>query len=562
MAEGLANRLGQETLSLISAATSPSGVHAVASQVMEKIGIDINRIPLRSVRDVDGTDFGLVITLGDFDKSALPTLPGLPPHLHWDLPGLDRVGPGKDSPGVFRQIRDLLEKRVAALFDSGILETLFLSRRVLQVILNNLLDGVMAHNIDRRIFYFNRAAEKITGYRRQEILGKDCHDVFPGRFCGGDCLFCDSVLETDKAATRKEVLFTRPDGEELVLEMATMPLIAEDRSTLGALVSFKDSTELFSLRRRLQHHHSLGVMVGKDPKMLALFDQIREVAAVNAPVLIQGESGTGKELVSNAIHESSLRSARPFVAINCGALPEGILESELFGHVRGAFTGAVQDKKGRFELADGGTLFLDEVGELSPAMQVKLLRVLQDQRFFRVGGEKSIKVNVRIISATNQNLRLLMTRGRFRRDLFYRLCVVPIKLPPLRERRLDIPMLVEHFVEQIGKETARPLIPPSTGALDAMTSYGWPGNVRELRNAIEYMYVKCYGDEFGPEHLPPEITSRGKQRARKRGPAPKFNKEQVLAALARADGNRMTAARILGIGRATLYRYLKSFDIP
>ena len=437
-----------------------------------------------------------------------------------------------------------------------------LSRRNLEAILDNLLDGVLAHTSDRRIFFFNRAAERITGYRREDVLGRDCHEVFTGRFCGGSCLFCESAAESDKTSTKNEVVFLRPDGEELMLEMATMPLLDDDRTILGALVSFKDNTELVSLKRRLKHHHALGGMIGKDPKILALFEQIRELGAVNAPVLIQGESGTGKELVANAIHQISPRGSRPFVAVNCGALPEGILESELFGHVRGAFSGAVQNKKGRFELAHGGTLFLDEVGEISAAMQVKLLRVLQEQKFFRVGGEEAIEVDVRIISATNQKLRQLMEQGRFRRDLFYRLCVVPLELPPLRERRLDIPILVEHFAEQIATESGRPLIVPSPAALDLLTGYAWPGNVRELRNAIEYAYVKCYEDEFGPGHLPPEIASdTGGAPASRPGPAPRFSRDQVLKALARAGGNRKQAAGLLGVGRATLYRYLKAYRI-
>jgi len=286
------------------------------------------------------------------------------------------------------------------------------------------------------------------------------------------------------------------------------------------------------------------------------------VSSENVSVLVEGESGTGKELVARAIHTMSPRAKEPFVAINCGALPEGILESELFGHVRGAFSGAIQDRKGRFELADKGTIFLDEVSELSPAMQVKLLRVLQEQRFEPVGGERSIQVNVRVVSATNQNLRELMEKKGFRRDLFYRLCVVPITIPPLRERRLDIPVLVEHFIDMTAQELERPVLTPSNEVLDLFTRYSWPGNVRELRNAVEYAYVKCRAGVIGVEHLPPEIAYQsGERRRSKPGPALKLKKEDILAALAEAEGSRKKAAELLGVGRATIYRYLDLYGL-
>jgi len=355
---------------------------------------------------------------------------------------------------------------------------------------------------------------------------------------------------------QKELEFRRPDGTRCMLETKSTPLQGMDGSQLGVLLAIKDNTELHELKSRLRHHHSLGGLVGKDPKMLLLFDLIREVAMVKVPVLIEGESGTGKELVATAIHELSSRRDKPFVAINCGALPEGILESELFGHVKGAFSGAVRHKRGRFELADGGTIFLDEIAELSPQMQVKLLRVLQEQQFERVGGESPVSVDVRVLSATNQDLRRLMERKLFRRDLYYRLCVLPISVPPLRERRLDIPMLVEHFIELVAKQSGRPMLIPSTQALDVLTRYSWPGNVRQLRNALEYAYVKCHSGTIGIEHLPAEVTEEDSYIRNKPGPACKVSKDRVLLALAQCKGNKREAAKLLGIGRATLYRYL------
>ncbi|MBF0451689.1 MAG: sigma 54-interacting transcriptional regulator [Candidatus Magnetomorum sp.] len=451
--------------------------------------------------------------------------------------------------------------RIKTLFDSDLLYALFIIRRNFELILDNLMDGVMAHTTHRRIFFFNRAAEIITGYKKEEVIGKDCHEVFPVRFCGGSCLFCEGEKKSKKPLlTTKEVHFIRRDEEERLLTMSVMPLTNQINHQVGALLSFKDDTELSLLKHRLKHHHSLCGLIGKDPKILEIFDAIRDVSAVSVPVLIEGESGTGKELVANAIHELGPRKNMPFVAVNCGALPEDILESELFGHVKGAFTGAISDRKGRFELASGGTIFLDEVGELSLPMQVKLLRVLQEKKFERVGGEKSITVDIRIISATNQNLRTMMEKKNFRRDLFYRLCVIPISIPPLRDRKLDIPMLVEHFLEVTANELDRKMLSPSNEALDLLTCYSWPGNVRELRNAIEYAYVKCRSTIIDVKSLPPEITLFEKKTTKKPGPIKK-TKEAIILALEKAEGNKKRAAQILEVGRATLYRYLDYYGL-
>lgn len=562
MAESFARSMKSEDIGLISASMQPPQINPIAHQVMEEIQMDISNLRMNSLLDIELFMFDLVITLGDFDQSCRPNLPGMPPHFHWDVPDPSSIATNSETVEALRTARDQLKEKIKILFDSDLLHALFVTRHNLELILDNLLEGVMAHTKSRRIFFFNQAAERITGYRKEDIIGKDCHEVFPGRFCGGDCEFCDNNKDRQiKGVTQKEVVFMRPGGQERVLRMSTVPLTDETGAGIGALLSFKDDTELNLLKRRVKHRHSLGGLVGNDPKMLALFDHIREVSSVNAPVLIQGESGTGKELVANTIHKIGPRAEKPFVAINCGALPEGILESELFGHKKGAFSGAVQDRKGRFELADQGTIFLDEVSELSYAMQVKLLRVLQEQTFEPVGGEQSIKVNVRIISATNQDLRKMMEKKKFRRDLFYRLCVVPITLPPLRSRRLDIPPLVEHYLEFTAKELKRPMLIPSNEVMDFLTRYPWPGNVRELHNAIEYAYVKCHTGIIQLEHLPPEITSFEKNRPVKPGPPLKLKKEAVLDALVKAEGNRKEAARILNVGRATLYRYLDIFDL-
>lgn len=548
-------------IKVIAASMTPAPVNPATVAVMAEAGLSIGKRPQLTLLDVEPFSFDLTITLGDFDLSCRPNLPGMPPHFHWDLPDPKPDAPFDSVRKALREARDELQKKVETLFSSDILSALFVTRKNFELILDNLLDGVLAHTRNRRIFFFNKAAEKITGYSREKILGQDCHEVFPGRFCGGECEFCDPSRSRGGGPKKKEIEFLRPDGGKRVLAMSIMSLLGDTGGNVGALISFKDETELSLLKTRVRHHHFLCGMVGKDPLTLNLFDQVREVAQVPVPVLIQGESGTGKELVAAAVHELSGRGKKPFVAVNCGALPEGILESELFGHVRGAFTGAVSDKKGRFELADGGTIFLDEIGEISPAMQVKLLRVLQEQTFERVGGEKTIKVDVRVVSATNQDLKILMEKRLFRRDLYYRLCVVPVFVPPLRERRLDIPVLVEHFLEMVARELRRPPLTPGNEALDLLTSYPWPGNVRELANAVEYAYVKCRSGVMETRHLPPEIIGHQQKGDAKQGLSRLLSREDILLASAKAYGNRKKTAEILGVGRATLYRYLSLYGI-
>jgi PAS domain S-box-containing protein len=564
MAEGLVRRTSDDSISAISAAVKPSDPHPLACEVMKEVGVDLSEFTPRTPLDVEVFSFDLVVTLGDVDPSYRPILAGMPPHFHWDLPAPPEGGGRDGQLGRFRAARDGIEAKINELVAAQALSALRIARRNLELILDNLADGVMAHTKNRRIFYFNKAAERLTGFRREDVLGRDCHKVFrPRRFCGGECSFCNGLTGQSfhVIAKKSQVPFRRPQGEELILDMTVMPLTDAQGSEVGALVSFKDNTELADLKRRVRHSDRCGQLVGRDPKTLAVFEQIREVGPVNVPVLIEGASGTGKELVARALHELSPRADKPLIVINCGALPEGLLESELFGHARGAFTGAVRGRKGRFELADGGSIFLDEVGELSPALQVKLLRVLQERKFERVGGENLISVDVRIISATNRNLRQMMEKRRFRRDLFYRLSVVPIRLPPLRERCLDIPVLVDHLLESIASESGRPLIAASRDALELLIKYPWPGNVRELRNALEYAYVKCQDGILAPQHLPQEILNVEVRGAPRPGPAPKLSYEKVLAALSEAGGNKSKTAEILGVGRSTLYRFLRQQDL-
>jgi len=295
--------------------------------------------------------------------------------------------------------------------------------------------------------------------------------------------------------------------------------------------------------------------------MIKLYDTIQEICEADVPILVQGESGTGKELVANALHQLSPRASGPFVPVNCGALPEGVLESELFGHVKGAFTGAIRDKKGRFELAEGGTIFLDEIGEISPHIQVRLLRVLQERSFIPVGGERTIQAKAGIICATNRDLKELTAQGLFREDLYYRLAVVPFTLPTLKDRASDIPLLVDHFIEKFSSDTGKRVSGISREAMDFLTGYPWPGNVRELINAIQYGMIKCQGGMMELRHLPPEL-SEARPGTVRNGPGrpATIDPEAVARALKETGGNKAKAARRLGISRTSLYRYLRKQD--
>jgi sigma-54 dependent transcriptional regulator, acetoin dehydrogenase operon transcriptional activator AcoR len=345
----------------------------------------------------------------------------------------------------------------------------------------------------------------------------------------------------------------------LLLKNGTLKFVHEkcrtlynaDGNPLRSLGTVQDITH-----QKLNEHRFSGI-IGRDPKMKDIFEMIKEVTDIDIPVLIQGESGTGKELVAHAIHNEGPRVHNAFVPVNCGALPEGLLESELFGHVKGSFTGALKDRKGRFEMANGGTLFLDEIADLPKVMQAKLLRVLQEGKFERVGDEKTITVDVRIISAANRNLKHEVEKGNFRNDLFYRISVVPIHMPPLRERKNDIPLLINNFLEKAaykGKKTKT----ISENALSVMIDYPWPGNVRELQSAIHYALIKSKGKTIQPGHLPMELKQQKIDRL-SRGPSMKLDSKIVKEALIRSGGNKAKAARYLGVGRATLYRFLKNF---
>ncbi|MFH1130200.1 MAG: sigma 54-interacting transcriptional regulator [Pseudomonadota bacterium] len=586
MAEGLAKVLLRDLVDAHSAGVTATGVHPKAVQVMREADIDISQHKSKKISELGPTSFDLVITLCDeakeycvsptilspkdknlpspHEKSAL--FVGAPVHLHWPLVDPAKVeGAEEQVLKVFRNVREQIKGNLQILLAQGYLNAISCQRERLERLADMLASGIVAHDDNRNIYLFNRAAELTTGLCREDVLGRDCHQVFPPNgLCGSECIFKHGGPKDSEKSREYQLSFTTAKGEDKKLKVTTEPMEISDGNP-GVLAVINDVTEVSELRWKLHKQRSFHGLIGSSPAIQEVFERIRSVSTSDYPVLVTGESGTGKELLANAIHNESRRKAGPFVPINCGALPDNILESELFGHVRGAFTGAVRTKKGRFELAHQGTIFLDEVGELSSAFQVKLLRVLQEKRFEMVGGEQTVHVDVRIISATNCDLRTMVKEGKFREDLYYRLCVVPIELPPLRERREDIPLLAEHTIARISEETGNPLIPLSYEAMDCFLHYDWPGNIRELINTLQFASVLCKGDTIFPKHLPPEV--RGKSIEESSSPTlvvenkiPKKNgltKQDIKLALTEAGGNKVKAAKLLGVGRATLYRHMK-----
>ncbi len=583
MAQRIANPLLGEGDVAFGAATQPEQVDPKAAAIMRKAGADVSDTRIPALGDLGRLDFDLVITLcekarehgvalqeldaaGKKKNEALNSVfVGAPIHIHWPL---DRLIEGmqqkRRSSEAYLKAREEIEKRVRAMLDEDYFAALKEQRRRFDQLADLMDDGLLAHDDSRIIFMVNRKAEQITGYAREEICGRDCHEVFaPGGLCGSQCRFKDSLPDTTDRQ-EYEILITDKQGVDKRLKMSASPFVIDESKPKGVLAVMRDMTEVEKLHLDREMRHTFHGMIGVSEAMSKIFDTIKTVAASEYSVLISGESGVGKELAARAIHAESRRSGGPFVPVNCGALPESILESELFGHVRGAFTGAIRDKKGRFELADGGTLFLDEVGELPLSFQVKLLRVLQEQSFERVGGEKRVHVDARILSATNRDLRELIAGGYFREDLYYRLCVVPITLPPLRERVESLPFLVDHILDEIKKDTGLRRLAVSHEAMDMLLRFAWPGNIRELKNALQFASIHCGEGAIKPEHLPPEVRLRVKAteattppvrepgRLRRR----KLTRESLAAALDKTKGNRVQAAKLLDVGRATLYRFL------
>jgi PAS domain S-box-containing protein len=420
-------------------------------------------------------------------------------------------------------------------------------------------EAVFVYDENMQIKYFNAAAEKITGFSKEDVIGKKCVTLFNSNVCLNNCALCQTVKnDPTKGTVRFQSPFIRKDGAKRLGEFQAGVLTREKNGQVEVLVALTDTTEMTHLKEKLSF--SFRNIIGKNHLMQELFRTIRNIAEFDTTVLIQGESGTGKELAAKAIHFESPRAEEKLVTVNCSAFSEDLLESELFGHSKGAFTGAVKDRIGRFEEAGGGTIFLDEVGDLSPRVQVKLLRVIQEKEIQRVGENTTRKVNIRIIAATHKDLLREVQERRFREDLYYRLNVVPVQLPPLRMRKDDIAPLARHFVKTWTTANKKTIDKISNQALGKLMDYDWPGNVRELENAIEHASVKC-SRKFIEEHDLPVFISQSLQKTGKSWKRNHISRDMVLQALAETGNNQTQAASLLNIHRITLWRKMQAFKI-
>ncbi len=425
-----------------------------------------------------------------------------------------------------------------------------------RIILNSVADGVFTVDPEWRITFFNRAAEKITGIPADEAIGKPCCEVFRANVCETTCVL-RYTLETRKNVVDKPIAILRADGREVPISVSTALLKDEQGKVIGGVETFRDLSLVETLRREIDRQYRFQDIVSKSPLMKKIFSILPDIAQSDSTVLLQGESGTGKELLSLAIHNLSARSKGPFVALNCGALPDTLLESELFGHTAGAFTDAKRSRAGRFAMAEGGTLFLDEIGDISPALQVRLLRVIEERCYEPLGSSRSVKADVRIIAASNKNLAHLVEEDLFRKDLFYRINVVKIEIPPLSQRKEDIPLLAEHFINRLNKLRDRSVMGLSHEALSALMSHDWPGNIRELENAIEYAFIMCRQGLIRPEHLPEHLYRQGDGVPLPGVTLEEIERRAVWEALERNSWRRMATARELGIDKNTLRRKIK-----
>jgi len=437
-----------------------------------------------------------------------------------------------------------------------------------KIILDSIADGVFTVDRAWNITSFNRAAERITGVSTGKAIGQKCFDVFHANICQTACALRET-LKTGKEIIARHVNILNREGSVIPVSISTAVLKDDRGETIGGVETFRDLSALEALKKEISRQYSVEDIISKNHEIQEIFDILPDVAESDSTVLIQGESGTGKELFARALHNLSRRGKGPFVAINCGALPDNLLESELFGYKKGAFTDAKKDKPGRFALAEGGTLFLDEIGDLSLFMQAKLLRVLQEREYEPLGAVSSVKANVRIVAATNKNLSDMVGRKIFREDLFYRLNIVKIELPPLRRRKEDIPLLSDYFLKKMIVKTGKNISCISDDVIGSFMRYDFPGNIRELENLLEHAFVLCRGTEISVEHLPKEfrqtaVTTYKSCPDSNSALQDRFKESEagiIREALSRNHGGRSATARDLGIDPSTLWRKMKRLGI-
>jgi two-component system response regulator HydG len=442
-----------------------------------------------------------------------------------------------------------------------------------KTIVDTLQDGLMVIDVRGNILAANPAAEKLTGYPADELIGSNCRTLnctgceLYGRGSGKD--WC-SLFEKGVVRAKKCLITKKNLRAAHVLKNASV-LYGADGEMIGSVETFTDISELIqqqqeieSLRKSCRLDEGFHGMLGESPSMQQLFELIENVSQTEAPVLIYGQSGTGKELVARAIHETSLRSDKPFIKVNCAALNENLLESELFGHEKGAYTGADRMRIGRFEAAHGGTIFLDEIGDIPLSTQVKLLRVLEEKEIERVGDHRPISVDVRVISATNKNLDDLVARELFREDLLFRINVFPLNCPSLAQRPEDIPIIVQDFIDQNGDRGGKAILGLTANAMETIFAYDWPGNVRELRNAMEYAFVLCPGGWIDNAHLPPKVKGFAQKASagpRTRPGSWENERDHLINVLRQVNGNQSEAARLIGVSRVTIWKRIKKYGI-
>ncbi len=439
-----------------------------------------------------------------------------------------------------------------------------------ETILESISDGVFTVDHEWRIMSFNRAAEKITGIPKEQAIGKYCWQVFRSNMCHQDCALRKTMRE-GASFVNSSTSITNSAGQSIPISVSTSLLKDEVGNTLGGVETFRDKSVVEQLRRELSGSVKIGDMVSQSDEMKKIFDILKQVAKSDSTVLIEGETGTGKELLARAIHTKSVRMNNSFVAINCGALPDTLLESELFGYKAGAFTGANHDKPGLFASAEGGTILLDEIGDTSSAFQVKLLRLLEEKEFQPLGSVTTIKTNTRIIAATNKDLSQMVLSENFRQDLFYRVNIIHINLPPLRNRMEDIPLLIEHFILKMNAIRDFKVSGISSDTLAILMAHDYPGNIRELENIIEHCFVLCSSGNIGTEHIPLYLTNTTvatRQQILAVDPEKSIQKaihvtekEIIVRTLKANNYNRLATAKQLGIHKSTLFRKIKKYEI-